>query len=190
VELGRYLCEVRAGQYWRVEKLKSFDEFLERRFPESRRKACYLMPMAVSTWSCSSKQFIIFPSRKNSIEESHRVLRKSGALLICTVNREWADFNSSAFSTSYLSASELAACLRQKGFDVEMFGAFLASTETFKEKLVSALKRSAVKSGLIPKNMKNKGLLKRIFFGRLEGLPPEVTAGACIKCESFRSWDR
>ena len=43
VDLGRYLCEVRAGQYWRVEKLKSFDEFLERRFPESRRKAYYLM---------------------------------------------------------------------------------------------------------------------------------------------------
>jgi hypothetical protein len=43
VELGRYLCEVRAGQYWRVENLKSFDEFLSRRFPESRRKAYYLM---------------------------------------------------------------------------------------------------------------------------------------------------
>jgi hypothetical protein len=43
VELGRYLCEVRAGRYWRLEKLKSFDEFLERRFPESRRKAYYLM---------------------------------------------------------------------------------------------------------------------------------------------------
>jgi len=43
VELGRYLCEVRAGQYWRLESLKSFDEFLERRFPESRRKAYYLM---------------------------------------------------------------------------------------------------------------------------------------------------
>src|SRR5258705_10063767 len=43
VELGRYLCEVRAGQYWRLEKVKSFDEFLERRFPESRRKAYYLM---------------------------------------------------------------------------------------------------------------------------------------------------
>jgi hypothetical protein len=43
VELGRYLCEVRAGQYWRVENLKSFDGFLERRFPESRRKAYYLM---------------------------------------------------------------------------------------------------------------------------------------------------
>ena len=43
VELGRYLCEVRAGQYWRLEDLKSFDEFLERRFPGSRRKAYYLM---------------------------------------------------------------------------------------------------------------------------------------------------
>ena len=43
VELGRYLCEIRAGQYWRVEKLASFDDFLTRRFPESRRKAYYLM---------------------------------------------------------------------------------------------------------------------------------------------------
>jgi hypothetical protein len=43
VELGQYLCEVRAGQYWRLEQLKSFDEFLAKRFPESRRKAYYLM---------------------------------------------------------------------------------------------------------------------------------------------------
>ena len=43
VELGEYLCEVRSKQYWRLEKLKSFDEFLAKRFPESRRKAYYLM---------------------------------------------------------------------------------------------------------------------------------------------------
>ena len=43
VELGRYLCEVRSGQYWRLDNLASFDEFLERRFPNSRRKAYYLM---------------------------------------------------------------------------------------------------------------------------------------------------
>jgi hypothetical protein len=43
VELGRYLCEVRAGQYWRLEDLRSFDEFLEKKFPDSRRKAYYLM---------------------------------------------------------------------------------------------------------------------------------------------------
>jgi hypothetical protein len=44
VELARYLCEVRAGQYWRLENLKSFDEFLESGqtapfgAPSSRRK--------------------------------------------------------------------------------------------------------------------------------------------------------
>jgi len=43
VELGEYLCEVRARQYWRIERLKSFDEYLEKRFPDSRRKAYYLM---------------------------------------------------------------------------------------------------------------------------------------------------
>ena len=43
VDLGRYLCEVRAGQYWRVDSVRSFDEFLEMKFPESRRKAYYLM---------------------------------------------------------------------------------------------------------------------------------------------------
>ncbi len=43
VELGEYLCEVRAKQHWKVEKLTSFDNFLEKRFPESRRKAYYLM---------------------------------------------------------------------------------------------------------------------------------------------------
>jgi len=43
VELGEYLCEVRAKQYWRLDNLKSFDEFLEKRFADSRRKAYYLM---------------------------------------------------------------------------------------------------------------------------------------------------
>lgn len=43
VDLGRYLCEVRSGQYWRLDKMKSFDDFLKRRFPDSRRKAYYLM---------------------------------------------------------------------------------------------------------------------------------------------------
>ncbi len=48
LELGQHLCEVRAGQYWRLDDLKSFDEFLEKRFPESRRKAYYLMAIQES----------------------------------------------------------------------------------------------------------------------------------------------
>src|ERR1700693_2184876 len=43
VDLGRYLCEVRAGQYWRVDNLGSFDEFLEQEVPGARSKAYYFM---------------------------------------------------------------------------------------------------------------------------------------------------
>ncbi len=41
-ELGKYLCEVRNKSYWRL-GYKSFDHFLEAKFPDSRRKAYYLM---------------------------------------------------------------------------------------------------------------------------------------------------
>ena len=43
IELGRYLCEVRERQYYRVDNMRSFDEFLEKRFPQSRRMAYYQM---------------------------------------------------------------------------------------------------------------------------------------------------
>ena len=46
LELGAFLCEVRSGQYWRLDNLTSFDEFLQKRFPESRRKAYYVMAIA------------------------------------------------------------------------------------------------------------------------------------------------
>ncbi len=56
LELGQYLCEVRAGQYWRLDELKSFDEFLEKRFPESRRKAYYLMAIQESLTRVPKRQ--------------------------------------------------------------------------------------------------------------------------------------
>ena len=41
-ELGKYLCEVRRQCYWRL-GYRSFEDFLESKFPDSRRKAYYLM---------------------------------------------------------------------------------------------------------------------------------------------------
>lgn len=41
-ELGKHLCEVRNHSYWRL-GYKSFEHFLEVKFPDSRRKAYYLM---------------------------------------------------------------------------------------------------------------------------------------------------
>ena len=41
-ELGKHLCEVRKHGYWRLGH-KSFEAYLEAKFPDSRRKAYYLM---------------------------------------------------------------------------------------------------------------------------------------------------
>jgi hypothetical protein len=41
VELGHYLFEVRAGQYWTVDNVRSFDEFLERKSPEPCSRASH-----------------------------------------------------------------------------------------------------------------------------------------------------
>ena len=41
-ELGKHLCEVRKQGYWRL-GYPSFEAYLEEKFPDSRRKAYYLM---------------------------------------------------------------------------------------------------------------------------------------------------
>jgi len=81
VELGQYLCEVRAGQFWRLENLKSFDEFLEKRFPESRRKAYYLMAIHENLTKIPKQQLREIGWRKAA--EMVRVARREGERFDC-----------------------------------------------------------------------------------------------------------
>jgi hypothetical protein len=81
VELGRYLCEVRAGQYWRVQRLKSFDEYLSRHFPESRRKAYYLMSIHEQLPRDIRKELKQIGSSKAA--EMAKVARKDGQEFNC-----------------------------------------------------------------------------------------------------------
>ena len=81
VELGEYLCEVRAKQYWRLEKLKSFDEFLEKRFADSRRKAYYLMTIHEHLTRVSKPQLREMGWTK--ARELAKVARKDGAEFAC-----------------------------------------------------------------------------------------------------------
>jgi hypothetical protein len=81
VELGEYLCEVRAKQYWRLEKLKSFDEFLEKRFADSRRKAYYLMTIHEHLTRVPKQQLREMGWTK--ARELVKVARKDGADFVC-----------------------------------------------------------------------------------------------------------
>lgn len=111
------------------------------------------------------------------LDECRRVLRHPGVVVICAVNKEWSDFNPSPFSTRYFAARELGGLLKEQGFSVELYGAFPVSRVSTRDQMVSAIKRVAVWLHLIPKTMKGKEALKRLFFGRLTPIPPEVTDG-------------
>ena len=81
VELGEHLCEVRAKQYWRLEKLNSFDEFLAKRFPESRRKAYYLMTIHEHLTSIPKPQLRVMGWTK--ARELVKVARRDGPEFAC-----------------------------------------------------------------------------------------------------------
>ncbi|MBI1977884.1 MAG: class I SAM-dependent methyltransferase [Candidatus Omnitrophica bacterium] len=108
------------------------------------------------------------------VAECCRILRPSGTLLISSVNPEWGDFNPSPFSVRYFKACELSALLEQYGFRVQLYGAFATQSSSLKSKGISILKRAARNLRLIPRTMKGKEFLKRLFFGTLATLPPEV----------------
>jgi ubiquinone/menaquinone biosynthesis C-methylase UbiE len=111
------------------------------------------------------------------IAEAARVLRKDGVLIVCTVNKEWVDFNPSPYSVGYYSCSELEGMLKRDFARVEIDGAFPARASSAKEKLTSVIKKLAVSLRLMPKTMKGKEFLKFIFFGTLSLIPVEITQG-------------
>jgi hypothetical protein len=81
VELGEYLCEVRAGQYWRLDNLRSFDEFLAKRFADSRRKAYYLMAIHERLTRIPKHELQLVGWSKAT--ELVKVARKDGERLDC-----------------------------------------------------------------------------------------------------------
>ena len=117
------------------------------------------------------------PQPMKFVEEAHRVLRDKGVIIICTANKEWSGFNPSPHSCKYFSTQELAFLLEKGGFAVKMFAGSPVTAETAKDKVISIIKQSAVKLHLIPKTMKGKEILKRLFFGKLKPIPSEVSDG-------------
>ncbi|MDD5679961.1 MAG: class I SAM-dependent methyltransferase [Candidatus Omnitrophica bacterium] len=108
------------------------------------------------------------------IGEAYRVLKDKGSLIICSVNKDWPDFNPSPLGTKYFSVPELYSLLKTKFPDVSFYGGFSAETNKPKDMLVSLLKKTAVRLHIMPKTMRGKELLKRLFFGRLYPMPQEV----------------
>lgn len=108
------------------------------------------------------------------LAECRRVLRSDGVVLLCSANREWEGFAPSPFSSHYYSASELRALLLQHGFSPEIRVGFPANRSGSRARVLSAVRRLAVRSQLIPRTLAGRELLKRLFYGRLTMLAPEI----------------
>jgi SAM-dependent methyltransferase len=111
------------------------------------------------------------------VREARRILRPGGHIVICTVNCEWTDFNPSPFSTAYMTARQVKDLLEAGGFSVSMYAGFPVDRAGARDRVVSVLKRAAVRSGLMPKTMAGKRLLKRLFLGSLVDFPAEIAEG-------------
>jgi ubiquinone/menaquinone biosynthesis C-methylase UbiE len=109
--------------------------------------------------------------------ECRRVLRHDGALIVSSVNPAWPDFNPSPYSTHYLGAGELSDILHEIFHTVDMRFGFAMSPATPAGAIVSALKRAAVRLKVMPRTMRGKVLLKRLFLGPLLPVPAELTPG-------------
>jgi SAM-dependent methyltransferase len=118
--------------------------------------------------------YIVRPER--FVGEARRILDRAGTLIVCSANPERADFNPSPFSTRYLSARELAELMRAEGFATQLAGAFPIDHSSVRGRAIATLRKAAIAMGLLPKTMKGKQLLKRLFMGRLVEAPAELDA--------------
>jgi SAM-dependent methyltransferase len=105
------------------------------------------------------------------LSECKRVLKRPGKLIICSANKEWRDFNPSVFSVHYFSAKELAELLISNGFAAQMFYSDQVSYDGYAAKILSIIKRIAVRLHCIPRSMRFKKYLKRIVMGPLIPMP-------------------
>jgi ubiquinone/menaquinone biosynthesis C-methylase UbiE len=146
---------------------------------EIRKADAQILPFGEGAFDVAILYEAIYylPQPEKFINEARRILRDNGVLIICTVNKEWTDFNPSPFSFRYFSVSELYELLRQRFSCVELYGAFATSTGSVRSKITSMIKRTAVALHLIPRTMKGKEFLKRIFFGKLVSIPAEIEDG-------------
>ena|SRR2546422_998318 len=118
-----------------------------------------------------------FESPESLLRECARVLRPEGMVVLCTVNKEWRDFNPSPFATTYLSAAELKSVLSERFDDVEIRGAFTAMPGSSRQAAAASLKRLAIRFGLVPKTIQGKQWLKRLFMGKLLMIPSRLSVG-------------
>ena len=127
------------------------------------------------------------PDAERFVREASRVLSAEGLLLVVSVNPEWSDFNRSPFATRYFPAEQLHNLLHSRFENVETSFGFPAAATSFRARVISIVKRAAVRARLIPRTMRGKRLLKRLFLGSLQPVPRQLVESPDAAFEAPRA---
>lgn len=114
------------------------------------------------------------PDLQKALTEVSRVLRDDGIILIATANPTLFDFTPSPYSVKYYSKKDLEKILSHYFTDLKFYGFIKLAQVSRRQKLLRPIKAAASKLGLMPRNMKSKEFLKRLFFGKLVEMPKNL----------------
>jgi|APSaa5957512535_1039671.scaffolds.fasta_scaffold07408_7 SAM-dependent methyltransferase len=100
------------------------------------------------------------------LQEAKRVLRRGGKILIVSANPGLFDFNPSPFTYTYPSVTDMGEYFNINGFKyISAEGGTSTAESGLRQKLLRPVKLIASRLNLIPKTMKGKSWLKKMFFG-------------------------
>ena len=117
------------------------------------------------------------PQMELAFDEVRRVLAPDGIVVFVNANPERPDFIRSPHSVHYHTGDEFREALVRRGFEVTVEGAYRVDTQQRSSTVIKAVRRVLETFGLVPTTLKGRARLKRIMYGTLIELPPEIPPG-------------
>jgi SAM-dependent methyltransferase len=114
------------------------------------------------------------PRMADTFRDIARVLAPAGVAVFVNANPERPDFIASPHSIHYHTADEFRAALGALDLDVTVEGAFPLERG---DGALSVARRVLERLGLVPRTLAGRARLKRLIYGRLTKLPPELPEG-------------